>query len=531
MATKRQATFSEFVAGLGFSPTLGQRALIRVAFDGADPHDLTGDEREMARQLFGEVEVVPPLARSVITLVKGRGIGGTMLSAWRMLYLMLTLPFPQLARGEIAFGVGVGPDRATAAQIIRYARGALDTMPALVKRLVSETADGFTLRRSDGKLVAIEVFAAQQGGAAFRGRTIGCLVLTEGAFAGDEGHVVSASDLFAAGRPRLVPGGQAIIESTVWGQEGLLWDLYSANHGNPRTSLAALAPTLLVRDDDDTRAMVEAERERDPDNAAREFDCSWLSGGDACAFVSPDVDRSYETPPGLYIHGRPFLALDPAARNNSFAWLALRWSSPTKERPVRQLASGGLQVPARDEWGRIIREPAAEHPILTIFDAGGWTGEELRTTDMREVARELAHVHEQYGCDAALADQFGDVFLAALLADHGVRLRSFHLSNASKHEAVQLLRQLMRDRQLFIDTDHPQLRRDLLTYPRKVTGSGFKYGGGSKSGHHYDYASALVIAAHSMLDRDKHNPRAERIDVDHAPTAYRNHRVVIPDHR
>jgi hypothetical protein len=88
---------------------------------------------------------------------------------------------------------------------------------------------------------------------------------------------------------RIIPGGVLRMLSTAWARTGLLMELVNANHGNATTAIAAIAPTLLMRPDDErTRIVVEGERKRDPANAAREFDCVPLDGAGS-AFISPDA--------------------------------------------------------------------------------------------------------------------------------------------------------------------------------------------------------------------------------------------------
>src|SRR5262249_30644541 len=120
-------------------------------------------------------------------------------------------------------------------------------------------------------------------------------VMDESAFFRDEDHSVNDAEIFHAVAPRVMPEGQVILASTPWAQGiGLLYDLFSANHGAPRTAVAAHAPTLLLRNDARTAAMVERERERDPDNAAREFDAKFMSSGAGLFFDPSAVDAAVD---------------------------------------------------------------------------------------------------------------------------------------------------------------------------------------------------------------------------------------------
>src|SRR5205823_8048079 len=136
--------------------------------------------------------------------------------------------------------------------------------------------DGFTLRRPDGRLVAFEAFAASRGGASARGISILVFILDEADFfrSDDGDFIVNDRDVYRGLVPRLMHGGKGLFISTPWPVPTLRRELHEKNFGDPRTALAATASTLTMRDNDPRlRADIEMEREREPGNAAREFDC------------------------------------------------------------------------------------------------------------------------------------------------------------------------------------------------------------------------------------------------------------------
>src|SRR5262245_49784831 len=97
-------TFVAFVEQvLGVRLTPAQAVLSLVAFDGVEPGDLVGDERELALRLFGPVDSIPPEARAVLVAVCGARSGksyllGALYSLWRT----LTADLSTLAPGEQA---------------------------------------------------------------------------------------------------------------------------------------------------------------------------------------------------------------------------------------------------------------------------------------------------------------------------------------------------------------------------------------------------------------------------------------------
>lgn len=274
--------------------TPAQRVLCAVCFDDVDPVDLNEADREIARLLFGDIETIPSKARHVIAWLKGARMGGTWLWSLYLLYAALTVEL-RLQPGEMAFAPIVAPNMKTARQGMRFALGAANSTPEIAELIESDGVDGFTLRRRDGQLVSIECIAASRGGASIRGRSMVAALMDEASFFFDEAAgVVNDSEIYRAISPRIVPGGKMGIISTAWIDTGLLWDLVEKNHADPTTCIAAIAPTLLMRDDEHTRQVVENQRELDPDNARREFDCEAGGAGAAQFFGAKELEGALD---------------------------------------------------------------------------------------------------------------------------------------------------------------------------------------------------------------------------------------------
>lgn len=274
-------SFLEFVkTNLGVNLSPGQRVLCWVAFDGLEPGTLEAEDRELARRIFGDVDTIPPEARHVLAAMCGARAGKSyILGGLRLLHLALTVDLSSMAPGEGASGPIVAPDLRLARQTLKYISGAVASQTGLTAMVRSESMDALSLRRPDGKMVTLECLPATRGGSAVRGRTLIGAVLDEACFFRDANSVVNDDEIYKAVSPRIVPAGQLIIVSTPWAESGLLYDMYDRNYGHPSDAIAAHAPTLLLRDDEHTRELVERERERDPDNAAREFDAEPMVSG------------------------------------------------------------------------------------------------------------------------------------------------------------------------------------------------------------------------------------------------------------
>lgn len=294
----KAATFTDFVSNLGVQLTPAQRVLSLVEHNGVDPVDLEPDDRQLARSMFGDVDRVPALAREVVCEVIGGRSGKSWKSALRLLHLGLVIDCSPLAPGEQCFGLIVAPDLKTGRQELRFALGAARADRRLSKLIVSEGKESFTIRRPDGRIVAFECLAASEGGRSLRGRSLCGAVMSECAFFYSKDYVVCDVEIYKAIAPRIMPGGQLMMPSTPFAETGLLYDTFSSNFGKPTTALVAHVSTTTMRPDARTRSIVERERERDPDNAAREFGSDdepprFMSAGTSAFFDPLTIDAAF----------------------------------------------------------------------------------------------------------------------------------------------------------------------------------------------------------------------------------------------
>jgi hypothetical protein len=332
----------------------------------------------------------------------------------------------------------------------------------------------------------------------------------------------SDESVLAAIRPAQAqfPRAKLVAISSPLGRAGLHYETLAANIGDD-----AAAGLLCVEGASWDWGHVSEDRCRELEKDQETFDREFRaipSDNESTAFVRADVERCFSRAGHWYAgNNRPMLALDPASSGNTFAWVVAQWVEPDPTPRYKLFDvpgfTPGLDIGANrvlDDWGRPIieSEPRNLQPALRISEAGGWTGEQLRATTMNVVAAELAAIARRVGADIAFSDLHAAPYLAALASQHGLRIRSFPQTQRSKHEAVTFLRTLMRDDQMVI-ANHGRLRKDLETYPRRVVGGGFKYGE-ARRGHHWDYASALVILAHSFVTEEHVTPTTD--------TYYRN---------
>lgn len=462
------STFTSFVGELGVSLTPGQRVACRVAYDGANPAELPEDDREIARAIFGEVEVIPPEVRGVFAAVCGARSGKSyVLGALRGLHLALTVPI-DLAPGEQAAGVIVAPDLRLARVTLRYVRGAVARVPALARRIVTDSADGFVLRRPDDRLVEITCLPATRGGSALRGRALVFALLDECAFFRGDDYAVNDAEIMRAVAPRIVAGGQLLVLSTPWLESGVLYELWRSNWGMPVDALVAHAPTAVMRDDAHTRLIVERERRRDPDNAAREFDAAFVGGGASTLFDSVALGQAIDV-------GRPLTSVAPSGAT---------------------VAAGGDLALLRDSSAlAIVARLGERFELLELVERRPRKGEPLR---LSEVVSDFAAVLRSHGLAGLTTDGHQREAAREWATPLGVHIDSAPEGQRGKWETHQAFAELLREGR-FVMPHHPRLLaqlRAIVTTP--MPGGGYRISSPRRADTgHGDLVSALVLAVHA----------------------------------
>jgi hypothetical protein len=456
-------TFVAFCALVRFELSPAQRVLVAIAFDGVEPSDLVGEDREYARALFGDIETIPPIVRAVVCVVAGARGGKTRIAATRLLHLALTVPL-SLAPGEWAFALFVAPDLRLARQGLRYARGAAATVPAIDRLVIEDGADGFTIERPDGARVRLECLPASRGGSAVRGRTLVAAVLDEACFFRDEDSgVVNDGEVFRAIVVRVVRAGQLLIISTPWLASGLTYELHDKNHGKPTTALAAHAPTLLLRGDEHTRSIVERERERDPDNARREYDAEFLDLGTSGFFDPAAIDRCVEL-------------------------------VPEGERPPREVAAGADFAFVSDSSAlAIVGSDGRTFRVHELHELRPQRGAPLQPSN---VVASFASVLVRFGLQRVTADAHYRESIAEHLRAHSLSIAAAPEGQQGKATSYLALRELVNEARIVLPR-HARLIAQLKAIVSKPTpGGGLSIMSPRRAGFgHGDLVSALVLGA------------------------------------
>lgn len=191
-------------------------------------------------------------------------------------------------------------------------------------------AESVLLRRDDGAEVLVEMVAASGGGANLRSTWLAGALFDEADFHDDEDEAaVNLKENYQATVTRLLPGGQVWVVSSPWDDAGEFHGMFTDAFGQPGRELAfhsdsiSMNPTLSRED-------IEAERRRDPDNAAREYDAVPLTSGSLKFFPKAAIDaamdhgRSTNLPPGDMPH---WGGTDLGFRKNSSALALARYQT------------------------------------------------------------------------------------------------------------------------------------------------------------------------------------------------------------
>lgn len=450
----------------------------RVFFDDTDPIDLPETDRGIAIEIYGAVDRFPPEARHVGAWSKGARVGGTWFCALYILFSGLTADLSGLAAGEVGFGVIVAPDLRLAAQAFRYIIGAVDSTPSIARLEVSRTSDSITLRRSDGRLITIECLPASRGGAATRGRTFFAALMDEASFMRDaDTGAVNDEEVFRSIVVRILLGGKLLIVSTAWLETGKLQALIQANHGHPVGAVAAVTPTLTMRDDDRIRQIVEEEDARDRANSDREFRCLPLGGG-ASAY------------------------LDGSAINAALT-----------DGPISLAPQPGSIVGAAADFGFVSDSSAL---CIVQFVAGFY-----QLSELIELRPEKGSPLQPSGVVSAFAidcARFGVRHLAAdghyreAIREHteasGLRLRDLPEGQSGKIEQYSQVRALLHEGKCRISRDAKKLITQLREVVAKPTpGGSLSITSPRKKGGHGDLASAYVGAVWSAAHHGQRDAR------------------------
>lgn len=432
--------FAGFCAWIGVALTAGQRVVVDAAYDAT------------------------PRKRTFVAVCGARGGKSYVFVSLRLLHGALVRDLQTLAPGEKAVALIVAPDLRLAKQVIGYCNGAISSRRDLASLVTQSSEFSITLTRPDGKTVAIEALPASRGGSAVRGRSLTDAAMDECAFFRDEDFAVSDVETYKAIAPRVLPGGQVIIASTPWAESGLLYDMFKG--GTTEYVFVAHAPTLELNPS--KAEDVAMERQRDPDNARREFDAEFMSNVTGQYFDSNAIKgavQSYETPAKRELRYRYACGVDFGFKSDSSALVVVQFDGEVY-----------MVVDAQE------LRPSAQAPLQPS-----------------EVVAAFAKVAQEFGCTHVITDGHYREAIAEHLRTHNLGIIDAPQGATGKVESYARARAVLHEGRCVLPNE-PRLLSQLRGVVSKPTpGGGVSISSPRKpGGGHGDLVSAWVLAVHAL---------------------------------
>lgn len=275
---------------------------------------------------------------------------------------------------------------------------------------------------------------------------------------------VNDVEIVKAVAPRIVPGGQLLILSTPWLEQGVLYDQWRTNFGVPTTALVAHAPTLLMRDDEHTRSFVEREYQRDPDTAARELGAQFMGGGASTlidpASITAAVDES-----------RPLVSF--AVSGNIVA------------------AGADLALVNDASALALVARDGERFEVLELAERRPAKGVPLK---LSEVIDDFAvvlkrHKHERFTTDGHLRETARE-----FCERHGLIVEDAPAGAGGNWDVYSLLAKVFREGRITM-ARNPRLEAQLRAVVAKpLPGGGYRIHSPRRAGSHGDLVSALALA-------------------------------------
>lgn len=457
------ASFLAFCDLLKVILSKAQRVACMIAFDGVEPARLEGEERDLAIQMFGDIDIIPILARTQVIARVGARAGKTyVLGALRLLHLALTVPLTRLAPGERAFALMVATDLNTAEQALRFAEGAAKSCGRISPMIAGEKGRSLTIEREDGT-VSIECFAASTRGSSLRGRWYVGAFLDEFAFFRTKEFKVNDADVLEAVGPRVMSGGQLIVSSTPDIEAGLFHEICDRNQGHPVDFIALHAPTLLFRGEDrETRDHVERGYILDALKADNNFGANFLKSSEDQFFAGWAVDAACRG-------GDP----QPTCANAT-AGIDLAFQRDSSALVVTERQGGFVAV-----TDTVLQSPTLEKPLVPS-----------------EIMADFSVRAKRKGCHDMVADSHHWSSALEHATAHKMGLVAGPSVTGEREEAFLYVRNLLREGRLLLPPgDAPLLNQMKSVRARPKAGGGLDIDMPRKKGDgHADLVAALVNA-------------------------------------
>jgi hypothetical protein len=365
----------------------------------------------------------------------------------------------------------VAPALEEARIVHRFVRSFLEA-PALAPLVVRDVLDEIEL--SNG----ISIVTMPCSARSTRGQVVAVLILDEGAFFIDsDGSPLAAEEIWRALAPATAqfPAGRILVLSTPNWSTGWFADLVAQASSGEFPDMRAWHATTAAMNPSIPASFLAAERAKDPDLFAREYEAGWDAGGGA-VFPAELIRAAVREGPDFYpprSDATYVIAVDPAFTGDTF----------------------GLLVGHR------------EGDQVVVDLVRGWHGSRHAPVAIDPTLDEIAAIAGAYGRAPVLIDQFAAEAIRQGLAVRGVAVLARPWTNDSKVNAVAAVRRCLYAGALDLP-DHRLLVAELIGLEQRLLPSGRPRIAASGGGHD-DYATALMAL---LLELDENQLTAASID-------------------
>jgi len=318
-----------------------QKALMR-AVDGQVVFFPEEHDRRMKFH-FG-CSVLPNIRPRVVILRTGIRAAKSLISALGLLRSVLTCQFRRppekgetpgpdglvgVRDGELVRAAIVGPTLKHTEACFEHIVGTMRASPVLSTMLVKVLATSVTIRRPDGTNVRIERVAAASGGSGLRSTWLAGALFDEADFHGAEDAAVNLISQLDAARTRLLNGAQIWVVSSPWSDSTPFHKLFTDAFGKPDADTLAFHSDSRSMNPTLSQALEDAERAKNAENAAREYDAIPLRTNskrwfpEDCIVKAVDKARPQTLP---YIRTLHYAGADWGFSKNSSTLAISRWN-------------------------------------------------------------------------------------------------------------------------------------------------------------------------------------------------------------
>ena len=365
-----------------------------------------------------------------------------------------------LARGEVGMVLILARDRDQAKVVFGYARGILETVPALAQMVAAWRSDEIEL--NNGITISVKTSDYR----AVRGVTLVCAIADEVAFWESQG-VNPDKEIFQALRPAMatIPEAKLLVISSPYAKYGVVFEAYHRYFGQDDATVLVWQAETRTMNPNISEEFIQAEIENDPDAARSE----WL------ALFREDIEAAFslESIEQCVLPGRQELL--PAQKLSYCAFVD---------------PSGGR----RDQFTVAIAHRGGDRAVVDLVKA--WKP----PFDPSEVTRECAEVLKPYRVKTVIGDNYGGEWPVAEFKKHGV---AYQLSELNRSQLYLNLIPVLNSKRCELP-DNQRMIDELRRLERRRGRSGKDtidhpaYGGSDDLANSVAGAVNLVIAKPAM---------------------------------